>query len=249
MGKPRLAIFDFASCEGCQLQIVNLEDEILDLISIVTPVEWREIMSEQSMEYDIALVEGSITRAEDEEKLRTIRQQSKILVALGACATIGGVNRIKNNFTLKEVKQYVYGESSNMRHLHTSTTKSIGEIVKVDYKIHGCPIDRHEFAYIIRCLALGKQPDIPNYPVCVECKIKENTCRYEYDEICLGPVTRAGCDARCPSFGKWCTGCRGYVNEPNAYALKEISAKYNRSVKDLKNRMRIFGSEQRYIDE
>ncbi len=100
MSKPKLAIFDFACCEGCQLQIVNLEEEILDLISVLNPVEWREAMSEQSEEYDIALIEGSITRPEDEERLRKIRERAKILVALGSCATIGGVNKIKNNFDL-----------------------------------------------------------------------------------------------------------------------------------------------------
>lgn len=242
MSKPKLAIFDFACCEGCQLQIVNLEEEILNLISLVNPVEWREAMSEHIKDYDIALIEGSITRPEDEKKLRKIRKHAKILVALGSCASTGGVNKLKNNFDLEEVKQCVYGGAADMPHLHTAPTKAVDEVVPVDYKIYGCPIDRREFAYIVRCLALGKIPEIPDYPVCVECKLKENTCRYEYAEICLGPVTRAGCGARCPSCATWCFGCRGYVEDANTFAAQGIMVRYGKTLQELKNRMNIFGS-------
>src|SRR4030042_4985598 len=150
MSKPRVAIFDFACCEGCQLQIVNLEEEILDLVGVVDVVEWREAMSELSHEYEIAIVEGSITRPEDEERLWVIRSRTKVLIALGACATIGGINKLKNNFDLQDVKKCVYGKNANMPHLDTTMTRAIDEVVKVDYKIHGCPIDRKEFKYIIR---------------------------------------------------------------------------------------------------
>lgn len=249
MSKPKLAIFDFACCEGCQLQIVNMEEEILDLISIVHPVEWREAMSEQSEDYDIALIEGSITRSEDEERLRRIRDRAKMVVALGACAASGGVNKIKNNLNLEEAKKLVYQDAFEMPHLHTSLTKAVDEVIDVDYKILGCPIDRREFAYIIRCLALGKTPEIPAYPVCVECKLKENDCRFEHGEICLGPLTRAGCGARCPSAETWCFGCRGTIDEANVQAAKEIMDKYGKTPKDLKDRMILFGSKQRYIYE
>ena len=156
MSKPRVAIFDFACCEGCQLQIVNLEEEILELIGAVDVVEWREAMSEQSREYDIAIVEGSITRPEDEERLWVIRSRVKMLIALGACATIGGINKLKNNFDLQDVKKCVYGKNANMPHLDTTMTRAIDEVVKVDYKIHGCPIDRKEFTYIMRSPADGQ---------------------------------------------------------------------------------------------
>ncbi|HEX3031824.1 MAG TPA: hypothetical protein VHS59_06225 [Bacillota bacterium] len=249
MSKPRLAIFDFACCEGCQLQIVNMEEEILDLISLVTPVEWREAMSEQSTEYDIALIEGSITRPEDEERLRQIRERAKILITLGACASTGGVNKLKNNFDLEEVKEYVYGEAADMPHLESAPTKAVDEVVKVDYKIQGCPIDGKEFAYIVRCIALGKTPEIPNYPVCVECKLRENECRFGQGEICLGPITKAGCGARCPSCQTWCFGCRGFVEEANIHAARDVMSKYGKTIADLKNRMQLFGSKQRYADE
>jgi len=242
MSKPRVAIFDFACCEGCQLQIVNLEEEIIDLVGAVDVVEWREAMSEQSHEYDIAIVEGSITRPEDEHRLQIIRSRAKVLIALGACATIGGVNKMKNNFDLNEVKRCVYGKDAEMPHLATTTTRALHEVVDVDFKIHGCPINGEEFKQVVRDLLLGKKPVIPTYPVCVECKAKENVCRYEYDEICLGPIIRAGCGAPCPSAGWRCFGCRGLVDNPNVDAAKEVMDKYNLTVDDLKQKMVLFNS-------
>lgn len=244
MSKPRVAIFDFACCEGCQLQIVNLEEEILDLIGAVDVVEWREGMSEQSDQYDIAIVEGSITRPEDESRLKKIRDKAKALIAIGACATTGGVNKLKNNFDLEEVKRCVYGDAASMPHLATGPTKAVDEVVKVDYKVHGCPMDRGEFTYVVRCLLMGKDPVIADYPVCVECKKKENVCRYEFDEICLGPIIRAGCGARCPSAGFRCFGCRGYIDNPNVEAAREVMDRYGLTVEDLKQKMVLFGSKQ-----
>lgn len=244
MSKPRVAIFDFACCEGCQLQIVNLEEEILDLIGAVDVVEWREAMSEQSHEYDIAIIEGSITRLEDEKRMEVIRSRAKVVIALGACATIGGVNKIKNNFDINEVKSCVYGKSASMPHLDTYPTKAIDEVVDVDFKVHGCPINGKEFAAIVRALLLGKKPLVPDYPVCVECKARENVCRYEYNEPCLGPIIRAGCEAKCPSAGYRCFGCRGYVDHPNVQSATEVITKYGLSVDDLKTRMVLFGSKQ-----
>ena len=242
MSKPRVAIFDFACCEGCQLQIVNLEEEIIDLVGAVDVVEWREAMSEQSHEYDIAIIEGSITRPEDEHRLQIIRSRAKVLIALGACATIGGVNKMKNNFDLNEVKRCVYGKDADLPHLATTTTRAVHEVVDVDCKIHGCPINGEEFKRIVRDLLLGKKPVIPDYPVCVECKAKENVCRYEYDEICLGPIIRAGCGAPCPSAGWRCFGCRGMVDNPNVEAAKEVMDKYKLTVDDLKQKMVLFNS-------
>lgn len=240
MSKPRVAIFDFACCEGCQLQIVNMEEEILELLTVVQPVEWREAISDQSDQYDIAIIEGSITRPEDEERLKDIRARAKVLVALGACATCGGVNKLKNNFEMEDVRRCVYGPAAAMPHLHTAPTKSVGEVVKVDLMVHGCPMSSEEFAYIVRCLAAGTTPVTPNYPVCVECKMRETVCRYEYNEVCLGVITRAGCDAPCPAGGMWCFGCRGMIDEPNVNAAKDIMQKYGRTVQELQSRMQLF---------
>ncbi len=244
MSKPRVAIFDFACCEGCQLQIVNLEEELLDLIGAVDVVEWREAMAESSEDYDIAIIEGSITRPEDEDRIRSIRSRAKILIAIGACATMGGINKLKNNFDLDEVREYVYGEAGRMEHLDTAPTRAVDEVVKVDYKVHGCPMNPEEFTYVVRCLLMGRSPEIPDYPVCVECKMEENVCRWEYDEICLGPITRAGCGAKCPSASFRCFGCRGYTDDPNIAAAKDVMDKYDLSVDALRSKMVLFGSKQ-----
>lgn len=244
MSKPRVAIFDFACCEGCQLQIVNLEEEILDLIAAVDVVEWREAMSEQSEEYDIAIIEGSITRPEDEERIKAIRSKAKVLIAIGACATMGGLNKLKNNFDLEEVKKCVYSDDASMPHLNTEATKAVDEVVTVDYKVHGCPMERGEFARIIRSLLLGKAPEIPDYPVCVECKKNENVCRWEYGEVCLGPIIRAGCGAKCPTASYRCFGCRGYIDNPNVDAAVDVMDKYGLTVDQLKSKMVLFGSKQ-----
>jgi coenzyme F420-reducing hydrogenase gamma subunit len=223
-----------------------MEEEILDLLTVIDPVEWREAISNQSDEYDIAIVEGSITRPEDEERIKAIRERAGVLVALGACATIGGVNKLKNNFEIDDVKTTVYGGDAGMDQLETATVKALDEVVKVDFKIEGCPINPEEFTYVVRCLLAGKTPVIPNHPVCVECKMKENCCRYEYGEVCLGPITRAGCGALCPSNGFWCFGCRGYVKDANVQAAKEVMAQYGKTMEDLQEKMLLFGSGQEF---
>jgi len=244
MAKPKIAIFDFACCEGCQLQIVNLEEEILDLLGGADVVEWREAMSEKADEYDIAIIEGSITRPEDEERIKMIRSRAKVLIALGACAVIGGINKLKNNFDLDEVKKCVYGKAASKPHLRTGLTKAVGEVVQVDYAVPGCPIDRKEFTYIVRSLLMGKKPEIPEWPVCVECKAAGNPCLWQYDQVCLGPIIRAGCGARCPSSGFRCFGCRGYVDAPNVDAAKDVITRYGLNIDDLKTKMVLFGSKQ-----
>jgi len=240
MTRPRVAVFDFACCEGCQLQLYNLETEIIDLLGLIEPVEWREAISDQSDQYDVAVIEGSITRKEDEDRLKVIRSRAKVLIALGACATIGGVNKLKNQFTFEDVRQTVYGKDAEAEHLETAVTKSVGEVVPVDVMIHGCPINLNEFADILKSVLVGKKPVVPSYPVCVECKKKGNVCRYEYNEICLGPVIRAGCGAKCPSGGFWCFGCRGLLDNPNVEAAREVMDTYGKTAADLEGRLKLF---------
>jgi sulfhydrogenase subunit delta len=202
-------------------------------------------MSEKSDEYDIAVIEGSITRMEDEERLKLIRSRAKVLIALGACATIGGINKLKNNFDdLDEVKKCVYGKAASKPHLRTGPTKAVDEVVQVDYYVHGCPIDRKEFTYIVRSLLMGKNPEIPEWPVCVECKANGNPCLWQYDQVCLGPIIRAGCGARCPSNGFRCFGCRGYIDNPNVEAARDVITRFGLSIDDLKTKMVLFGSRQ-----
>ena len=240
--KPKVAFFDFSSCEGCQLQIADLEEEILDLINIVDVVSFREIMKEHSDDYDIAIIEGSIMRPMDEQRLRKIRNNAKILVALGACATIGGINKIRNQWSPKEVLKEVYGNAdiNHNKYFEVSKTKAIDEVVKVDYYIHGCPINRDEFKHVVTSLALGKTPEIPTYPVCVECKKNENICLFEQGKFCLGPITRAGCNSICPNNGSPCDGCRGILQKPDVDCVMELLKKYDLTYEELKERCTIY---------
>ncbi|MDH7517546.1 MAG: hypothetical protein QHH19_04300 [Candidatus Thermoplasmatota archaeon] len=251
--KTRVAVFDFADCEGCELQIANLEEEILDLIEIVDIVSFREVMKEHSDNYDIAIVEGSIMRPMDEERLRNIRSKAKILVALGACATIGGVNKIRNQWMHDEVIKTVYGDAPIHRNelFNVFKTKAVNEVVPVDYYIHGCPIDRDEFKHVITSLALGKKPEIPNYPVCVECKKNENICQFELGNFCLGPITRAGCKAICPTHNSPCEGCRGLIKKAETKCVWEVLERYNLSYEDIRRRctMYNYGKEECSVDE
>jgi sulfhydrogenase subunit delta len=240
--KPKVAFFDFACCEGCQLQIANLEEDLLGLLNLVDVVEFREVMDDKADQYDIAFIEGSITRKIDEERVKDIRKRSKLLVAYGQCAVSGGINRLKNNWqNMDEVKKCVYGDKHNMPHLDTYPTKGVGEVVKVDLNIPGCPINRDEFLRIVKELCLGKIPRLPNHPVCVECKLKENACLFDMGMICLGPLARAGCGAICPSNGVPCDACRGTVDNPNKNAMHEILEKYNFTIEEIKRKINIFG--------
>ena len=245
MLRPRVGIFDLACCEGCQLQIINMEEQILDLLGLIRPVEWREAMSDTAVgrePLEIAIVEGSVTREEDAERLREIRKRAEVLIALGACATLGGVNKLKNNFGMNDVKSTVYGDDADAPQFETAPVKALHEVVEVDYMVHGCPIEADELAGVIKSLIIGKTPRVPDHPVCVECKLNENPCRVEFGEVCLGPLTRAGCNARCPNEGSWCFGCRGYVNDPNTTAAKELMAQHGRTAADLRDKTLLFNS-------
>ena len=236
--KPKVAFFGFAGCKGCQLQIVNLEEEIFDLASQVEVVNFREAISEKGEDYSIAFVEGSITRRADEERLRGIREKASILVALGACACTGGINALKNFQDLEEVRRIIYGKRSF--YFDTYPTRPLQAVVPVDYYIRGCPINKNEFLKVTKAILLEKRPEIPNYPVCVECKLKENTCVFEKGMVCLGPVTRAGCEAACPCYSSGCEGCRGLVDDPNTNAQKEILQKYGLTLEEAVGKFRIF---------
>jgi coenzyme F420-reducing hydrogenase gamma subunit len=238
MGKPRVAFFDFASCEGCQLQVYNLEEDLLKVLDAVEVVTWREAMKGHSDDYDIAFVEGSILRPSDELRLRQIRRNARILVALGACSTIGGINNIKNFQEQEEVRKFVYGNKAS--DYETYPARPLKAVVPVDFEIHGCPITRKEFTTVLKALLLGKKPEIPNYPVCVECKMAQNVCVFEKGKTCMGPVTRAGCEACCVTEGSICWGCRGLVDDPNIHSQVEVLAKYGLSVEDILRKFQLY---------
>ncbi len=238
MDKPRVAFFDFASCEGCQLQVINLEEDLLQVVGAVEVVSFREAMKGHSDDYDIAFVEGSITRHSDEERLDGIRRCAKVLVALGACAAFGGINCLKNFHDQEYVKKLVYGDKALL--YETYPARPLKAVVPVDFEIPGCPINRNEFAMVVKAFLLGKKPEIPNFPVCVECKMAENICVFEKGMTCMGPVTRAGCGACCVTEGSFCWGCRGLVDDPNADSQRDVLATHGLSVQDVLGKFRLY---------
>ncbi len=218
--KPKVAFFDFTSCEGCQLTVVDSLQTHLDLLDAVEIVQFREAISERGEDYAVAFVEGSVTRPPDEQRLKAIRERAAVLVALGACAYTGGVNAIKNLSRLEDVRHYVYGDKAEW--FATYATRPASAVVKVDMFIPGCPIDRDEFIRVVQALLSGKKSPIPEYPMCMDCKLKENVCLFDKGGVCLGPVTRAGCDAICPTYGFGCEGCRGPCLNPNRESMQSV---------------------------
>ncbi|MCX5993996.1 MAG: NADH:ubiquinone oxidoreductase [Chloroflexi bacterium] len=236
--KPRVAFFDFTGCEGCQLEVLNFNLEIVDLINAVDIVEFREASSDHSDEYDIAFIEGSQTTQKDIERIQQIRERAKILVALGACSCTGGVNALKNRFSMEENLKVVYGESA--KYYNTLPTRPTSAYVKVDVHLHGCPPNRNEVISLVKCLLTGKKFEQCHNPVCVECKLAENICAFERGEFCLGPVTRGGCDAVCVTAGRKCWGCRAMVDEPNVNSEKDILKKYGLTMEDMMLQFKLF---------
>ena len=240
--KPKVAFFDFAGCEGCQLTVIDALQTHLDLLGAVEIVQFREAMTEMGEDYDVAFVEGACTRKCDEDRLLGIREHAKVVVALGACACFGGVNALKNTMPLEDVRRYVYGDKADV--YETYAARPISDVIAIDAFIPGCPIDREEFIRAVKALLQGRQPPIPDYPVCVECKLRENGCLYEQGKPCLGPIVRAGCGALCPTFGHGCEGCRGLIPNPNIRAMLDVMYDYKISDLEITSRMNIFMTNQ-----
>ncbi len=238
--KPQIAFFDFTSCEGCQLNKLDLENHLLEILEHVDIVEFREAMDDKADAYDIAFIEGSISTPSCVERIHDIRRRAKILVALGSCASIGGINAMKNLQPIEDMRETVYGEDKYL--FPTLPAMPVSAIVKVDYEIHGCPMSIPEFLVVFKALVMGKQPIKPDSPVCVECKLRENECLYDRGMVCLGPITRSGCDAICPSFGQFCTGCRGLVPDANKNAMLDILTDHGLSLQEAEKRLLLFNS-------
>jgi coenzyme F420-reducing hydrogenase gamma subunit len=218
-GKPRVAVFKLASCDGCQLQMLNLEDELLDLAGQVEICYFLEARS-QILEgpYDVALVEGSVTTEHDLERVRDIRRKSQTLVTLGACANTGGIQALRNMQDVDEYTRAIYANPAYIHALAQSTP--IAAHVTVDFAINGCPISREQLLDVLTSLLIGRSPQLPAHSVCVECKRKGTVCVLVSKGIaCLGPVTHAGCGAVCPGFGRGCFACYGPMESANADSL------------------------------
>ncbi|OGO20030.1 MAG: NADH:ubiquinone oxidoreductase [Chloroflexi bacterium RBG_16_48_8] len=236
--KPKVAFFDFAGCEGCQLTVIDTLQSHPELLEAVEIVQFREAMSERDEDFEIAFVEGSYSRPSDKQRLNQIREQAKFVIALGACAHIGGVNALRNAKPMQEVRRTVYDHRAD--HYEAGKALPIAAAIPVDAFIPGCPIDRHEFIRAVKTLLQGFLPEIPDYPLCVECKLRENDCLYNRNEPCLGPIIRAGCSALCTTFGVGCEGCRGLIPNPNIESLKEVMAEHGLSQSMIEAKLSLF---------
>jgi coenzyme F420-reducing hydrogenase gamma subunit len=235
--RPRVAVFDFTGCEGCELQLANQEETLAPFLAAIEVVSFREVSSARSEDYEIALCEGAVTRADEVERLRRIREHAKIVVALGSCACFGGVNRLKNAFSLAAANREVYGDKPKQ----TELVRSIKEVIPVDLEIPGCPVSKAEVERIVRHLALGVPYNFPVYPVCMECKQRFTVCRFDLGELCLGPITRAGCGAPCPAGGIGCWGCRGPQADPNLEEFVAAARRHGFGDREIRERMAFFG--------
>lgn len=219
MNKKKLAVWKFASCDGCQLSILDCEDELLllaDQIDIAYfPEATKTVLPGP---YDISLVEGSVTTPHDAYRILEIRKNSHLLVSIGACATGGGIQSLRNYLNVGKYVNAVYAKPKYISTLETSTP--ISDHVKVDYELRGCPVNKHQLLEVLSSFLHGKKPNIPNQSVCVECKLSGFPCvAVTQNQPCLGPVTQAGCGALCPHFYKGCFGCYGPKEHPNTRAL------------------------------
>lgn len=219
--KPRLAVFKFASCDGCQLSLLDAEDELLAVAAAVEIAYFLEARTQISAgPYDVGLVEGSITTAHDAERIQEIRRQCRYLVTLGACATAGGIQALRNWANVDDFIRQVYARPEYIQTLRTSTP--ISDHVRVDFELRGCPINKHQLVDLLSALVRGAVPRVPRHSVCVECKRRGTICVAVAQGVaCLGPVTQAGCGAICPAYNRECFGCYGPQEKPNIVSLTD----------------------------
>jgi sulfhydrogenase subunit delta len=217
--RPTLAVFKFASCDGCQLSLLSAEDELLALAERLEIVHFLEATSRTHPgPYDVALVEGSISTPDDAQRIRQVRRVSKFLVTIGACATAGGIQALRNWHDSAEFLQCVYAQPEYIHTLETST--AIADHVTVDFELRGCPIDKYQLLEVLRSLLAGLQPRTPRHSVCLDCKRRGAVCVTVARGIpCLGPVTQSGCGAICPTYDRGCYGCFGPATQPNLVSL------------------------------
>jgi sulfhydrogenase subunit delta len=222
--KPRVAVFKFASCDGCQLQFLNAEDELLKLVGQVDFAYFPEARSRlRQGPYDITFVEGSITTPDDARRIIKVREESRYLVTIGACATAGGIQSLRNWADVEEYRRAVYPSPEFISTLSTSTP--ISEHVRVDFELWGCPVNKDQLLAVTRSLLSEARPVLPAHTVCMECKRRGNVCVVvARGEPCLGPVTRTGCGALCPGFNRGCYGCFGPADDQNMDSFTQLLA-------------------------
>jgi len=217
--KPKLAVWKFASCDGCQLSLLDCEDELLALANHINIANFPEA-SRAVLDgpYELSLVEGSITTQEDRERIQTVRRQSKYLITIGACATAGGIQALRNFTQVQDLMDIVYASPQYISTLETSSP--ISAHVNVDFELRGCPINKQQLLEVINALLNERKPNISPHSVCIECKKRGTACiMVSQGTPCMGPVTQAGCGAICPSYNRGCYACYGAMESPNTQSL------------------------------
>ena len=235
--RPKLAVFDFTGCEGCELQLANKEETLGDFLKGIEVTNFRQVSSAASDDYEVALIDGAISREDEVERLKEIRSHARILVAMGSCACFGGVNRMKNAFDLEAANQEVYGDKPKA----TLPTRAIHEVVEVDLQIPGCPVSKEEIERIVQHLVLQIPFRFPVYPVCLDCKHRFTTCLFEKGQLCLGSISRGGCNAPCPAGGLGCWGCRGPAEDCNLDEFLALAERHGYAEAEVRERLGFFG--------
>lgn len=217
--RPKLAVWKFASCDGCQLSLLDCEDELLDVVGAIDLAYFPEATRDEiEGPYDLSLVEGSVTTPHDAARIHEVREVSKFVVTIGACATAGGVQSLKNWANVDDFISIVYAEPDYIDSLETST--AISEHIGVDYELRGCPINKYQLLEVVAAFLQKRKPNVPAHSVCVDCKLRGTACVMVGQGMpCLGPVTHAGCGALCPAYNRGCYGCFGPAETVNMASL------------------------------
>jgi coenzyme F420-reducing hydrogenase gamma subunit len=233
-------VWKFASCDGCQLTLLDAEDHLLDVVGAIDLAYFPEATrGEIAGPYDLSLVEGSITTAHDAERILEVRAMSKTLVTIGACATAGGIQSLRNWANVDDFLGVVYAHPEYIETLGTSTP--IADHVPVDFELRGCPISKHQLLEVIEAFLHHRTPNLPRHSVCVECKLRGTNCVMVARGIpCMGPITQAGCGAICPAYDRGCYGCFGPSQSPNIASLASWWGQLGVSDLDLVRALRTF---------
>tara|TARA_R110000787_G_scaffold220068_1_gene328838 strand:- start:69799 stop:70581 length:783 start_codon:yes stop_codon:yes gene_type:complete len=242
--KPKLAVWKFASCDGCQLSLLDCEDELLTVADHLTIANFPEA-SRAVLDgpYDLSLVEGSITTAHDRDRLQEVRRQSKFLVTIGACATAGGIQALRNFSDVQAFMDIVYACPEYISTLDRSTP--IAAHVKVDFELRGCPINKHQLLEVINAFLNKRKPNVSPNSVCIECKQRGTACiMVTQGAPCMGPVTQAGCGAICPAYNRGCYGCYGPMETPNTASLAGSLADLGMTEAELQRMFRTYNAEE-----
>lgn len=241
--KPKVGIYGLTGCAGDQLAILNCEDELLSICEALDIKSFPMAMTgcDEKCPLDIVFVEGSVVQPEEEEMLKKLRERAKLLIAIGTCAVWGGVQAMKNEIPREELKKQIYGPAGMI--FKVSDARPLSSFVRVDLAIPGCPIEKEQLLRGLASLLHGDLPRLPTYAVCTECKIAEYPCLLvEKGQLCLGPITVAGCKAHCPGYGQACIGCRGPVEEANVASEVNVLKEKGFTWVDIQNRLRTFAA-------